>query len=379
MSEKKPSPKRVASRAMVRTANVMRMKHGERLTFGEGPYVHVWFDEGVSQYDMGGRNADSGEWQAIASTSPDPFNRKPRGTESAAKYFRYVEPRQKGSVARMCADFIKKVTGSYQVKKTASMDKTAGEVRFIKDRGGDEKNFAWANTGPSQREISQGFEFSPAKLKPLAKCLRATLMALGHAQSAYHDFTKIKSAQISPDGNLGGKGYIQQIPEMRRQYMNVSEALSALSDTIYDEINAPHWAVQAGDEQATSRTRDDVAEIMDDVEEIRENPEAVAEDMEEKWENEPGHAKTAGGELSVRVNGSTWRVTIQSRSDVYIEGRGVDEYGSLSRSGQLEDFQDVPDAVLDALEAEIKKNSRKIRLAKTASASRVARTHRRGR
>lgn len=173
------------------------------------------------------------------------------------------------------------------------MSKTAGEVRFIKDRGGDEKNFAWANTGPSVREITKGFEFSPAKLKPLAKCLRATLMALGHAQSAYHDFTKIKSAQISPDGNLGGKGYIQQITEMRRTYMNVSEALSALSDTIYDEINAPHWAVQAGEEQATSRTRDDVAEIMDDVEEIRENPEEVAEDMEEKWENEPGHAKTA--------------------------------------------------------------------------------------
>lgn len=173
------------------------------------------------------------------------------------------------------------------------MAKTAGEVRFIKDRGGDEKNFGWAANGPSQREITKGFEFNPNKLKPLAKCLRATLMALGHAQSAYHDFTKLKSAVISPDGNLGGKGYIQQIAEMRRQYMNVSEALSALSDTIYDELNAPHWAVQAGEESSTTRTREDVAEIMDDVEEIRENPEAVAEDMEEKWEEEPGHAKTA--------------------------------------------------------------------------------------
>ena len=173
------------------------------------------------------------------------------------------------------------------------MTKTAGEVRFIKDRGGDEKNFGWSGTGPSQREINKGFEFSPAKLKPLAKTLRSTLMALGHVQSAYHDFTKIKSAMISPDGSLGGKGYIQEIREMRRQYMNVSEALSALSDTIYDEINAPHWAVKAGEEQATTRTREDVAEIMDDVEEIRENPEEAADEMEEKWENEPGHAKTA--------------------------------------------------------------------------------------
>ena len=180
------------------------------------------------------------------------------------------------------------------------MSKTAGEVRFIKDRGGDEKNFGWAQQGPSEREIISGFEFDPKRLKPLAKCLRATLMALGHAQGAYHDFTKLKSAVISPDGNLGGKGYIQRITDMRRQYMNVSEALSALSDTIYDEINAPHWAVQAGEEQSTTRTRDDVADIMDDVEEIRENPEAVAEDMEEKWEDEPGHAKTASASRVAR-------------------------------------------------------------------------------
>jgi len=173
------------------------------------------------------------------------------------------------------------------------MSKTAGEVRFIKDRGGDEKNFGWAQQGPSEREIINGFEFDPAKLKPLAKCLRATLMSLGHAQGAYHDFTKLKSAIISPDGNLGGKGYIQRITDMRRQYMNVSEALSALSDTIYDEINAPHWAALAGDESSNSRTRDDVADIMDDVDEIRENPEEAADEMEEKWEKEPGHAKTA--------------------------------------------------------------------------------------
>ena len=107
---------------------------------------------------------------------------------------------------------------------------------------------------------------------------------------------------ISPDGNLGGKGYIQEIREMRRQYMNVSEALSALSDTIYDEINAPHWAVKAGEEQATTRTREDVAEIMDDVEEIRENPEEVADEMEEKWESEPGHAKTASASRVARTH-----------------------------------------------------------------------------
>jgi len=70
--------------------------------------------------------------------------------------------------------------------------------------------------------------------KNLAKVLRATLSALGHAMSAYSTFAKIKSRDISPDGNLGGRGYIMEIKAMRRQYINMVEALSALSDTLYD-------------------------------------------------------------------------------------------------------------------------------------------------
>ena len=168
--------------------------------------------------------------------------------------------------------------------------KTAGEVRFIKDRGGDKENWAYADTGPSQRDLNVEFNFNPNKLKPLAKCLRSALMALGHTQSAYHEFAKIKSAVLSPDGNLGGKGYIQEIRAMRRQFMNCSEALSALTDTLYDEINAPHLAME---NPAVDREREDVKEIMEDVEEIRENPEQVAEEQEQEQFGKQARSKTA--------------------------------------------------------------------------------------
>lgn len=169
--------------------------------------------------------------------------------------------------------------------------KTAGEVRFIKDRSGDEKNWGWGTPGPSEREMHAEFKFKPGKLKPLAASLRATLMALGHVQSAYQTFTKIKSATISPDGNLGGKGYIQKITEMRRAYMNVSEALSALSDTLYDEINAPHWNPAV--EEQSPREREEVRDIMEDVEEIKQDPEEFAkgEEAEMDAENAKGAAR----------------------------------------------------------------------------------------
>jgi hypothetical protein len=37
--------------------------------------------------------------------------------------------------------------------KKAGMHRVAGEVRFIKDRGGDKNEWGWGTPGPSEREI----------------------------------------------------------------------------------------------------------------------------------------------------------------------------------------------------------------------------------
>lgn len=165
-----------------------------------------------------------------------------------------------------------------------AMIRTAGEVRFIKDKSGDASQWAWNDSGPQERRITPDFAFDPKNTKPLAKVLRSTNAALGHAMSAYAVFTKIKSADVSPDGSLGGKGYIQKIAEMRRAYMNVVEAMSALSDTLYDEIRAPHWA--AVSRQEDPKERAEVEQIVEDAVEIKQDPEGWAEDQEEDMDEE---------------------------------------------------------------------------------------------
>jgi hypothetical protein len=183
--------------------------------------------------------------------------------------------------------------------------KTAGEVRFIKDRSHDKGEWAFDPPGASERDITDDFVFYPGARKPLAKALRAALMALGHAQSAATTFNKIKSRKVSPDGNLGGKGYVQKITDMRRQFMNCVEALSAISDTLYDEIEAPHW--KAGPEVG-NREREEVEEIMDDAEEIKEDPEGWAEEQEDELDEEhegqekrAARRKTATSDLVRRI------------------------------------------------------------------------------
>lgn len=155
--------------------------------------------------------------------------------------------------------------------------KTAGEVRFIKDQGNTADGWAWGGTPPNQRNMDEGHQFNPKHSKELAKILRATVSSLGHALSAYRDFTKLKSRDVSPDGSLGGRGYIMQIKDMRKQFMNITEALSALSDTLYDEITADHWAI------AKSQI---VEEIISQAEEIKEDPEQWAEEQEVEADGE---------------------------------------------------------------------------------------------
>lgn len=153
--------------------------------------------------------------------------------------------------------------------------KEAGEVIFKKDRSGDVGSWAYADVHPTKREIPADFNYSPRNQKPLAKVLRSTLAALGHVLAAYNRFARLKSSRLSPDGNLGGRGYIQKIQDMRKQFMNCVEAMSALSDTLHDEITAPHWSVLS--RQEDQGTQAEVKALLGDAETIRQDPEEWAE------------------------------------------------------------------------------------------------------
>lgn len=177
----------------------------------------------------------------------------------------------------------KRVAAAYMARQGRT--KTAGEVIFKKDRGDDAGSWAYNDVPPSAREIPTDFNYSPKHQKPLVKILRATLAALGHTLSGYNSFAKVKSARVSPDGSLGGRGYIQKIQDMRKQFMNCVEALSALSDTIYDEVNAPHWSVISRQEDEEERA--DVKALIEDAEEIRKDPQEWADqEMQEEFGDE---------------------------------------------------------------------------------------------
>lgn len=138
--------------------------------------------------------------------------------------------------------------------------------------------------GNQKRDIPKDHPFDPRALKPLSKALFATSVALGHSLTAHRHLSRIKSATISPDGMLGGRGYVMAVVDVRKKLWEASEALSAIADTLYDEIKAPHWQPKLA--QLDENTMEDINRFVEESAGMMQQPEAEAEERIEQIEQE---------------------------------------------------------------------------------------------
>jgi hypothetical protein len=147
--------------------------------------------------------------------------------------------------------------------------RVGGKIEFVKDQG------------PVRRDVRvKGFKWTPDSLRDLAKILWASQRAHGYALAALRIFSKMSSSEFSPDGLLGGRGYIQSIKEMRGGLSTTVELLSSFTDTVHDEINGEHWA--SVEDEAK------IEGIVSDAHDVKKNPEGfVEEEFEDEGEEEP--------------------------------------------------------------------------------------------
>ena len=128
---------------------------------------------------------------------------------------------------------------------------------------------AWNQHAPSERRLDPSHTLNKKCSKQIARVLKSTLMSLGHAMTAYSVLLRLRAETYLPMARSEARLMtIMEIKAMHRQYMNIVEALSAISDTIYDEINADHWL-----EAQTKLVQD----VLEEIEDIKEDPEEWAE------------------------------------------------------------------------------------------------------
>jgi hypothetical protein len=185
-----------------------------------------------------------------------------------------------------------------------------------------------------KRAIPKDFPYDPKALKPLAQALWAMSVAHGHTLTAHRQLSKVKSSTISPDGLIGGRGYVMSIKDVRKALYDAAEGLSAISDTMHDEINAAHWKPRLA--ELEREDVESVERLVGEAEQNLENPEEeTEEDMEqaeksgeraelEEGEGEPGSevpttadlpdaAETVESTQHVKqASGYTYRRTVQA-------------------------------------------------------------------
>jgi hypothetical protein len=127
-----------------------------------------------------------------------------------------------------------------------------------------------------KRNIPKDHPFDAKALKPMAQALWATSVSLGHAWTAYRHLNRLKSTRVSPDGMLGGRGYVMAVKDIRQKMYAACEALSSIADTIHDEIEAPHWKPKLA--QLDSEDQEGIERFVEKSQDLLDNPEDEAED-----------------------------------------------------------------------------------------------------
>jgi len=120
-----------------------------------------------------------------------------------------------------------------------------------------------------RREIPDDFKYNPKKLKHLKKILHNVTISLGTLTSSINEFAKLKGPELSPDGLLGGVGYIMPLREIKETFNTTVRSSSDIADSLADELTNPRWDVK--DDKDVKKLIEEKEEAIKDVEEAEED------------------------------------------------------------------------------------------------------------
>jgi len=144
-----------------------------------------------------------------------------------------------------------------------------------------------------RREIPDDFKYNPKKLKHLKKILHNVTISLGTLTSSLYELSRLKGPEVSPDGLLGGVGYIIPLKDIKESLNGAVRGLSDVADCLADELTNPRWDVK--DDKDVKKLIKEKEEVLEKVEEVDDsiNPDdlVTVEELKEDGEEEDGEEK----------------------------------------------------------------------------------------
>ena len=144
----------------------------------------------------------------------------------------------------------------------------------------------------------EGFDYDPSKAKYLKKALHNINVSLGTMLAAMKDLSLIRGSEVTPDGMLGGRGFIMTFREIKSLLNQAVGNLSDVTDTLADELTNPRWGLSTEEKQEVKEEQTEMTDKADKAEALSDKvdegalgadapKEELAPDMQPAEEGEP--------------------------------------------------------------------------------------------
>lgn len=131
--------------------------------------------------------------------------------------------------------------------------------------------------GEMVRDIS-GFEYDKSKALLLKKALHNINVSLGTLISAMKELSILRGSEVTPDGKLGGRGFVMSFKELKAKLGTAITDLSDITDTLADELTNPNWELSDNEKKKVKKENEIIEEKVEEVEEIVPGGEPAGDD-----------------------------------------------------------------------------------------------------
>jgi len=149
------------------------------------------------------------------------------------------------------------------------MDRKRLTMRLAAQKAADKKAADKKETvkGELKRDI-EGFDYDPSKANVLKKALHNINVSLGTMISAMKELSMLRGSEITPDGRLGGRGFIMPFKDMKAKITTAITELSDVTDTLADELTNPKWGLSPVEKKKVKEENQVVEEEVQEIEEV---------------------------------------------------------------------------------------------------------------
>lgn len=161
-----------------------------------------------------------------------------------------------------------------------SRERLTNRVKMAAESRKDKKTSA---KGDVHREL-EGFDYDKAKAKILKDVLHNVNVSLGTLMAAMKQLSMLRGSDITPDGRIGGRGFIMEFREVKQGINESVGKLSDITDSIADELKNPGWGLKDSEVKRLKKEQEKVEEIEEEVEEMAESEPEESESEEDSSE-----------------------------------------------------------------------------------------------